>query len=306
MKDALNNNTGTHICELKKLTEIFPFTIVLYAISIMATLENAAVLYIISRHVALRTSSNILLAGLAAVDFICSSVLTPMVATLAFYYSYSWKLASYHILVFIILLQFSTIILISLDRFLQMYMLNNYRMSVKGSYAALVISWVVPSFFAILLYNVSTKPVRRVSGIVYSSFCILITICLYVGIHVVLVTKSKHMRSSVVIQRTLYNQKRVVRSTFIIITTFCIRNVFIISFQLNPVFFPKNVCVVAMVLVLGVSAVNPWIYYSRIPAINRYIQIYLKRKKRKVFDMSALVYNHNALPFVIRGRIKTS
>ena len=251
------------ICELTG-SRIYFYVAILILLAVISTLENLVVIIVICKHKALRTPSLLLLGILSTIDFLTGCVVTPIKAIITL--EHDWPLFKMFGVMFIVVVvfSFSTIMLISFDRFFHVYYLEKYNLKMGKLSGALFLTWI-PPLMLIFLVGVDF-------ALVHFVFCILAMIGAY---HATIVTLRKYTSNAISALRldVMEKHRQAVHTTLIIVIVFTLMNILpIVSIVLGLMgtFYP-TLCAVTYFALLANAAVNPVIYCLRIPCMRQYI-----------------------------------
>ena len=302
-----SNVTGNHtytyhltggLCSLKTTEAVYAYAIFLTLLALVATIENIIVLLVMYKNPVLRTPSILILGILALLDLVTASVVTPIKVWLTIVESH-WGSEAYVqqkkvILAFnwmfigVVFFSLSTVLLISIDRFLHVFLLEKYYFTIKKLLIGLVLSYFIPLLitvcFAIQLYTVWLG----LLSLVYFLFCILGMVAAYIGMVVMLRRHRSTITDATALdfRKCIEDERRSVNTTLIIMCTCLAMNLPpIVSIAVGFAgYFNTTLCAITFFAMLGNSAVNPIIYSSRVPAIRRHVLELLGIKSLRKYE----------------------
>lgn len=291
---VINNSNTTYVgvCLLYDNASISSYAFVLILIAIFATVENLVLICVIYKYKALHKPSIVLYGILACIDLFTGCVVTPIKVELTL--NYSSTLLQPFLLMFriIIFFSFATVVLISLDRFLHIYRLGKYKLTMKKLMISLAIGWlptVIISTFWIFELHVVT--ITRVA-IGYFFFCIAVMLLCYIGM---VVEIKKNTPDNVLGKTFIEAERKAVKTTFIIIMTCFVLNIppaLDITLRFAGLWY-RLLCAFTYFALLLNSVVNPMIYYWRVPLLKKHILLFLRFKQAPLTSPSQQAANND-------------
>jgi len=273
------------LCRLETPAAVYGYAILLTALALIATIENIVVLWVMYRQPVLRQPSILILGVLALVDLITAAIVTPIKVWLtlseahwgsdAFISMKEVMLTFLWMFFGVVFFSLSTVLMISIDRFLHVFLLDKYSLTIKKLLLGLVISWTIPLLITIC---VAVRYIVSWMGwltLVYFLLCIFLMIGAYVGMVVVLKKHRSTITDSTALcfRKSIEDERRAVKTTLIIMCT-CL------AMNLPPIvsiaagfagYASRTLCAITFFAMLGNAAVNPLIYCSRVPVIRRHV-----------------------------------
>jgi hypothetical protein len=264
------------LCHLDGATAIYSYTVALILVAIISTIENLVVIIVIFRYKVLRTPSLICLGPLAVIDLITGSIVTPInigIILKVDLNTYQSLHAIMLIFLAVVMLSFSTVMLITFNRLEQIYYLEKYKMTKKKMMFILLLYWISPIIVILSLERF---------GECWFAFLYLLTgsISMIIVYVIMILALKRHMSNSNdgIRQTCIEIQRQAMKTTLIIIVT-CIAmhfpQIFAIALGHMGIGY-KVLCAIALFALLANSAVNPLIYYLCIPVMKKHILMFLR------------------------------
>lgn len=274
---------------MESSTSIYAYAVVLMLLAAIATIENVVVIIVICKNEVLRTPTIFLLGILAIVDLITASIVTPIKiwltvvevsfrSILSLLYTFLWLFMG------VVFFSLSTVLMISLDRFLQVYFLERYTLTMKKLAIGLAMCWITPLVITVCLAIRHYKVWIAWVALVFFLFCIIAMIVAYVGMIVTLQKHTSNITEATILmtRKCIEDQRKAVRTTLIIIITCIVMNlppVLSIGFGFMGISFSRTLCAITYFALLGNAAVNPIIYCSRVTVIKKHVLQFLHIKR---------------------------
>jgi hypothetical protein len=271
------------VCQLDGVATIYLYAVMLIILAVVSSIENLLVIIVICKYEVLQSTSLILLGVLAVIDFITGSIVTPIKVGITLkhdLYSYTYQFLHAFLCLFwaVVFFSLSTVLLISIDRFLHVYYLEKYKLTKKKLIFGILVCWISP--FVITLCWSLKFHAEDIGwfALVFFLFCIIAMIVAYIGM---IISLKKHTSnvSDETRQTYIENQRQAVKTTLIIIITCIVMNgppaMFIILEEFIGI-RSNALCAIAFFCLLATSAVNPLIYCLRIPVMKKHILKFLR------------------------------
>ena len=259
-------------------------------VSLAATIENALILLVFYKYPALRTSSNKILLSMSVADFCTGIILGPLYASLLFSRKLvgncmSNEIRRYFATLFLGASALSVGIL-SIDRSLHLRKLQNYKLSDKVLHLILISNWFLP--VAVPLIALADARIYSLVLFAFGALGVIVVIVSYV----VLIISLKRYRSDLPAQiRTIaMNRERNAGKTVLIVVTCYI--IMLLPLLIEKLLYSRNyfnerdklerpkVLILAHLLCISNSVVNPIIYMYRITGLRDHL-LKLLRKGEK-------------------------
>lgn len=265
----------------------YAFGVSMCMISVIGAVENAIVLTVLWKFPLLRTPTNKILASLAVADLLSSLTVAPLhaVQLLSSGLANDCIIESLRIYTSPILVGASAYIIgfVSYDRCLHLRKLQKYKMSEKKLYLILALCWSIAVVIPMvrIIDTIEAKKVYSVLVIINAMLILAVLVTSYAGLLIML---KRHQGDTVntLNKSRLENERRAVKTVVIIITLYVIMLVPILIY--HGLYSMKNVnrqllvtsYVVGMILAVGNSALNPFIYCYRTPSLKKHMLRFLR------------------------------
>ena len=254
--------------------------------SIIAVTCNLAVILVIVRNSSLHTPSYVLLCNLAISDLGVGFVAQPLyialiIAQLKEEAHLSCKIGAVCLLIGICLafLSFFTVTIISVDRFLAVYLANKYRstVTIKSAKMVVVSLWLI-AVTVVILFLLNTTVYYMIAMIVMSC-CLLFTSCNYIAIGRLLQRRhartQAHNHIQTGEQRNIFNigqYKKTLTTMLYVYGAFLLCYLPYLCFTITRISFGRTstlqrVYYIIITISFLNSALNPFLYYWRIPKV---------------------------------------
>ena len=255
--------------------------------SLMAVTCNLVVILAIVRNSSLHTPSYVLLCNLAISDLGVGLVVQPLhiafaITQLKEKADPSCKLGAAYILIaaFFRALSFFTFTVISVDRFLAVYLANKYRSTVTLKRAKLIVVCLWLIAIIVMIINLFILTVYYMIAMIVMSCCLLFTACIYIAIGRMLQRCHARLQVHNNIQtgqqhRNTFNigrYKKTVTTMLYVYGAFLMCYLPYLCFTITRIRFGststmQGVNLATSTIVLSNSTLNPFLYYSRIPEV---------------------------------------
>lgn len=274
----------TGICRLDSEAGTNVYAALLILLAIVATLENVIVLITLLKNKILQSPSFILLGILACIDFITGAIVTPIKVAVTLSSSrgdWRFKLTFLWIFIAVVFFSLSTVLMISVDRFLHVWLLDRYQLTMWKLVLGLAVCWAIPLVITFSLALEHYFYGLHWMTIFFFLFCIVAMIVLYVGMLAML---GRHASANSNDERraAIVEQRKAVKTTFIIICACLLMNLPpVVSIWLGFMGIYINVmCAITFFTMLANAAVNPMIYCLRMPIMWKRVLLLLGVNRR--------------------------
>ena len=262
------------ICDFGNDAGLTVYTAMLILLALVATIENLIVIIVIGKNRSLQKPSIILLGILAGVDFITGTVVIPIhVVMINTWVSRDFRKNSVFMFLVVMFFSLSTVLAISVDRFLHALRLDRYELTTKKLVFGLLLFWAVPLIITLSLaleHYWDGLPWLMLS---FFLFCLCGMIFAYIGMVLALAAHMRRAGDNTAMQAMIGNERQAVRTTLIIICACVLLNIppvatIVLAFMGNS----NNIfCATTVFVLLANSAVNPMIYCLRMPSIRKHV-----------------------------------
>jgi len=193
-----HGNTTVHPSLSPNLASSIAVIVINFLLSILGTLGNLLVLLVISVNIRLATPSNLLLANLASVDFICTAFVTPgsiyrgLCRTVGFCHLSELTVLAFRGLgQFVVAAAVSSLFAIAMDRFLAIYFPFKYTslMSKRRTVFFICLTWLAGAIITFVFMGLNFVYIQSA----YCTLLILVTISLYIYIFVSALKKERQI-----------------------------------------------------------------------------------------------------------------
>ena len=268
------------LCHVKE-HYMYILTGTLILLSVAGTVENSLVLIAMCRFRKLRNRTTVLIGALATIDLLTSAIVIPLYVVQTLDPSVPWYKANIILMTIVVTLSLLTAVYISVDRFLQVYHLQNYNMTTKRSAANIFIVWIVTFVVFSLIRGLVTrihgreagKVAGRIIAAILLTFCISVIVAAYLGILVLLRRHAKKMENTLQ-SDYLSSQSRASKTSLIIVICVLVMNfptLIYTSISSTGLRTPTWFCAITLVTLLGSSTLNPLVYCLLISTIKERI-----------------------------------
>ena len=260
------------------INESWTNLILLIIISIMAITENGVVLMVTCKYEVLRKQYALLL-NLIVLDWLTGVFIMVFIVFKLTIRSHALLDAAIGIMInTAVILSLSTVMVITFDRFLNSIYLEEYNMATKKIFFMILLWWCVPGLLTniIFIYDEFNMDAVQVLSLAFFIIYYMTIITLFIAIHIMLQQQSRNTKNII---RRLYlnNQKKCSRTVLVISALLFLTHTSTMTIHVTNNLFQKFYYISGILLTLN-SAMNPFVYWFRIPVLRKYILNFLQGK----------------------------